>query len=157
MLVNSFPWANKQIKIKMGLAALMCDLTLKKEDYAILDQHLPANKLPLSIRNHPIEAARMIYNLDPTISHEVIQLIELHHEEPDGSGFPAGLTEASIPLLPSMFILGRYFADRLRQENYDQEKLESILKETYDRYSSGIFIQINLALFKLFSVEGRVN
>ncbi|MCA9572552.1 MAG: HD-GYP domain-containing protein, partial [Myxococcales bacterium] len=48
------------------------------------------------IERHPLLAARILGVLDGTQG--VVELVLLHHEYPDGSGYPRGLAGADVPL-----------------------------------------------------------
>jgi putative nucleotidyltransferase with HDIG domain len=49
------------------------------------------------IKQHPTLGARILRSV-PFLSHH-LPIVELHHERPDGKGYPHGLTADEIPLL----------------------------------------------------------
>jgi hypothetical protein len=92
-------------------------------------------------RLHPLHAAQTAQTID-VLPPDVDQIILQHHEAPDGSGFPRGLTANRIHFLAAVFIIGEdlvHFLD-------DGEALETSLKDFLTwgevRYQSGNFKKI---------------
>jgi class 3 adenylate cyclase len=52
----------------------------------------------LPLREHPLEAERVIARLGIPVTPEVIEIIREHHERSDGSGYPRGLSGEEISL-----------------------------------------------------------
>ena len=48
------------------------------------------------VRRHPEEGAKVLRSIE--FQPEVFDMVMFHHEEPDGTGYPRGLTDAGIPL-----------------------------------------------------------
>jgi hypothetical protein len=63
-------------------------------------------------KQHPVQAARVAHQFKD-LPADVELIIEQHHENPDGTGFPLGLKEHEIHPLSLVFILAhRIVADR---------------------------------------------
>ena len=94
----------------------------------------------LSIKQHPIIAARSI--LDPISSIvDVIPIIEKHHENWNGTGYPNKLEGNSIPLESQIvLIIDSYFAllenRPYRDSITEKEAIETILKDSDIKWSS---------------------
>src|SRR4029079_1004073 len=52
------------------------------------------------IKQHPVVGARILRSVPFLEAH--IPIVELHHERPDGKGYPHGLPGTEIPLLASI-------------------------------------------------------
>jgi len=101
-------WSNEATQQKLVLAALLHDYFLEDEIYCILSgddlEHVKGISVSKDYLDHPIKAAefaRKISNLPPDIDNIILQ----HHEHPDGSGFPRGLTASQISPLSAIFII----------------------------------------------------
>lgn len=145
-------WTSESAQMKLGLAALMHDITIDEDIYknSILWNQAasdPMDKSPLVIkyRNHPGDAANLLLtmkNLPP----DVDQIILQHHEAKDGQGFPRGLTSSRISPMASVFIITEDLISYLDDSKDIDAKVVQFLKEKESRYNSGNFKKIFEAL-----------
>lgn len=147
-MIDTFPWKSEQIKIKVGMAAMSCDISLALDDYKEMTKSEESKDWPQHILNHPIITAQKLQEADPTLPSEVIQMIEMHHENPDGTGFPRGVHYNAIPLLPSILIVGGKLIEELDRVNMEVKYLDDILTTIYHEYNKGIFRQSSMGLFR---------
>ncbi len=76
--------------------ALLHDVGKLRVDESILSKPGPLTRAERrKIEQHPIEGERIIAD---SVDAGVAQVVRAHHERWDGSGYPAGLTGAQIPL-----------------------------------------------------------
>ena len=118
---------------KLKIAVLLYDI-----GNTMLPKELLGKKTPLNdddrlyIKKHPVIAARQI--LEP-ISNvmDVIPIIEKHHENWNGTGYPARLSGESIPIESQIIlIVDSYFAlleNRPYRDAYTKEEAIKIIME----------------------------
>jgi len=148
-MIDMFSWRSQQIKLKIGMASMLCNIELTQKDLETINTS-PQDQLPDSLRMYPIHTAANLQKNDPMIPAEVIQMIEMHRELPDANGFPLHLRHTSIPLLPSIFIVAYNFIQELKKNDLDGTKISEILNYIYASYNKGIFHQATLSLFSTF-------
>jgi HD-GYP domain-containing protein (c-di-GMP phosphodiesterase class II) len=106
--------SNDKIYNKLITAAMFMDVDLKtdKEKLVLnLDDSLTdfSRDERNSIRYHATEGARRL-NDRLEFGKDELLLIERHHEKPDGSGFPRGLTSNAMSILQFVFITSYRFS-----------------------------------------------
>jgi response regulator RpfG family c-di-GMP phosphodiesterase len=133
---------------KLVMASLMHDLSVDESLYPDIEEWNKQarnlnDKSPEIVRYrlHPLHASQTAQTID-VLPPDVDQIILQHHEAPDGSGFPRGLTASRIHYLASIFIMAEdliHFLD-------DGEALETSLKDYLtwgeNRYAQGNFKKI---------------
>lgn len=141
-------WTSESAQMKLGLAALMHDITVDENAYndiflwnqAATDAH---DKTPevIKYRNHPSDAANLLLNLKD-LPADVDQIILQHHETKDGGGFPRGLISSRISPMASLFIIVEDLINFLEESDNYEEKIELFVKHRETRYSSGNFKKV---------------
>lgn len=150
LVIEKFPWKSVQVKEKAALASILCDITLKKEDFALLkDHYLTGTELPPHVANHPTEVVNLLGKKKELIPTETMTIIEQHHELPDGSGFPLGIELGRFNQLSTIFIICQRFTEMLFAENFDYNKRSEIITKLQHRYHGRNF---DKALGALISV-----
>ncbi|MEL7799414.1 HD-GYP domain-containing protein [Idiomarina loihiensis] len=82
---------------RIGLGGFLHDLGKVSIADNILKKPTPLSEEEFTIiKSHPSNGARLLA-VHP-LSNLVIKAVELHHERPDGKGYPHGLTSAEIPV-----------------------------------------------------------
>lgn len=133
---------------KLVMASLMHDLSLDENLYPDIEEwNKQAKNLNdrspevVRFRLHPLHASQTAQTIE-VLPPDVEQIILQHHEAPDGSGFPRGLTANRIHYLAAIFIIAEdlvHFLD-------DGEALETSLKDFLtwgeNRYQQGNFRKI---------------
>lgn len=154
-MIDNFSWGNEEIKKKVTLAAILCDMTLTPEDFVILKKSKgDKDRLSPKILNHPLEIAEIIEKHSNFVSAETLTIIKQHHERPQGKGFPKSLNHQSISALTSVYIVAHYFVDRMFDENYideyQKERMQNVVSQMKERFSAGIYKKSWESLNKLF-------
>ena len=106
---------------KLTLAAFMHDVTLKDE--SIVDCETiedaktrnPTESVLDTFSRHPFKVAEMIRQMSE-IPADVDSIVAQHHELPDGSGFPRGLTAKQISPLAMIFMVAHAVAKDVLKE-----------------------------------------
>lgn len=141
-------WTSESTQMKLGLAALMHDLTVEEEVYqdvmlwnqAALDNN-QKNTETLKYRNHPADAAHLLLSMK-NVPADVDQIILQHHEAKDGSGFPRGLIGSRISPMASLFIIVEDLITFLEGSEDLVEKISMFLKHRETLYNSGNFKKV---------------
>jgi len=151
LVIDKFPWKSDQVKEKGALASMMCDMILTKEDFNILREwKINGGTLPDKIRRHPSIIAENLKLNRLIVPQETITIIEQHHEKPDGTGFPHGITGARFNQLSAIFIVSQQFTEQLHSVDYDYSKRLEIITNIKTHYqSSKIFDKAVDALVKV--------
>jgi HD-GYP domain-containing protein (c-di-GMP phosphodiesterase class II) len=102
-------WRAAEIQA-FGLGALVHDLGMIKVPKAILQKTLPLTPQEFAlIKLHPITGTQMLQNF--TLRRESLLMVQQHHENGDGSGYPKGLQLTAIhPWARILRILDSYEA-----------------------------------------------
>lgn len=140
MLAKRFDLPKENID-NLRVAMLLYDIGNTMLPKELLGKKTPlTEEEKLSIKQHPIIAARSI--LDPISSIvDVIPIIEKHHENWNGTGYPNKLEGNSIPLESQIvLIIDSYFAllenRPYRDSITEKEAIETILKDSDIKWSS---------------------
>lgn len=137
LVIDKFPWRSDQVKEKGALASMMCDMILNKDDFnALREWKKNGGPLPDKIRRHPSTIADNLKLNRLIVPQETITIIEQHHEKPDGTGFPHGITAARFNQLSAIFIVSQQFTDQLHSVDYDYSKRLDIIAEIKSEYQS---------------------
>lgn len=140
LMIEKFMWRSATIKEKATLACLLCDVTLKREDFDYLHNQLnKGESLPDHILKHPVVISAMLASKKNYITQETLTIIEQHHEMPDGSGFPHKLNHQRITPLSAIYIVASKFMDELIASKFNYEKRVDILNNLYSTYNIGVF------------------
>jgi putative nucleotidyltransferase with HDIG domain len=96
-----------------SLAALLHDIGKLQVPRTVLHKAGPRTELERRmVRCHPVLGAQLV-QVYPGLA-DLAPIIEAHHEQPDGQGYPHGLTRAEIPFA-ALVIAVASTADSLRQ------------------------------------------
>jgi hypothetical protein len=153
LVIDQFDWKSDLVKYKASLASIMCDMTLSKNDFMALRKwQRDGGELPENIWRHPQEVAEKLKANRLHVPMETINIIEQHHELPDGRGFPHGVTGARINQLSAIFIVCQKFVENLHDSEYNYEKRSEIIEKLQIVYGgSRIFEKAINALVKIVS------
>jgi putative nucleotidyltransferase with HDIG domain len=117
---------------RLTTAAMLHDIGKAKIPLAILDKpgRLTAEERAI-IESHPAVGYQALKD-NPEVSAEIRDAVLHHHEYLDGSGYPDGLTAASIPDLVRILTIADIFAALIEQRAYREptprEQAYEILK-----------------------------
>lgn len=126
---------------KLKVAILLYDI-----GNTMLPKELLAKKEPLtdeerlSIKQHPVIAAREI--LEPISSvNDIIPIIEKHHENWDGTGYPAKISGDEIPIESQIILIVDSYLALLENRPYrkaftKENAIKTILEDSDNKWSS---------------------
>ena len=152
-LCDELKWTTKSSKEKLAFAALFHDIAIKETKLCSLTysddrvlKGMDEDKRKTYFQ-HPIQEAELVKELD-TKYPQVGDIIIQHHERPDGSGFPKGLTHHNIPALSSLFIVAQDYVMRASLSDFKKTPSE-IIEEIAPVYTEGHFKKCLSAMRKL--------
>ena len=146
-MLTKFTWQTQEIKEKLAMAALLCDVTLSQNDLKTLREQDP-DKFSEDLKGHPIAIAELLSQQKDAVSSETLTVIRQHHEKPDGTGFPSGLGHQNIAPLSCIYIVADRFIGLMLKHNFDFQKKDEIVQKLKDDYHQGNFKKSRDALFK---------
>jgi HD-GYP domain-containing protein (c-di-GMP phosphodiesterase class II) len=160
-LASKMEWSSDTTYQKLTLAAFLHDMVLKNNDLAAIQtlEELEQNSKKFSpaeqktYRDHPAlgaEIVRRFHEIPP----DVDLIIAQHHERPDGTGFPRGLTHLRIGPLSSVFIISHdivaYLLSSEQAGNTQNERvLEEFVEKNKGKYVGGNFKKLMTAIPKI--------
>ena len=133
---------------KLVMAALMHDLSVDEGIYPDIDEWNKqarnfSERSPEIVRYrlHPLHASQTAQTIN-VLPPDVDQIILQHHEAPDGSGYPRGLTANRIHYLAAVFIIAEDLIDFLDDGEALETSLTDFLMWGSNRYQQGNFKKI---------------
>lgn len=141
-------WTSDSAQLKLGLAALMHDITVDENAYNdifLWNQAASGNhdKTPevIKYRNHPSDAANLLLTIKD-LPPDVDQIILQHHENKDGGGFPRGLISSRISPMASLFIIVEDLINFMEDSEDIEGKISQFVKHRDGKYNSGNFKKV---------------
>jgi HD-GYP domain-containing protein (c-di-GMP phosphodiesterase class II) len=139
---------------KLGMASILQDSSLDNEKLAKIQGPNDEKFSDLSefekelVLNHTLDASK---NLKGTGSYsdDFIVLLEGHHEQPNGAGFPYKLGHLKISPICCAFILAHDYSHIILTMGYNVESLNEIDKVFPDKYDKGNFRKPLACFFKI--------
>lgn len=144
--VDAFSWGNEEIKEKVSLGAMLCQLNWEQKHFDIFDSDLNHHLLKLL----PVEMAAKLKEAN-IFSKEVIEIVEQAFETPEGSGFPRGIDSMGVGRLPALHIVSAAFIKKLVKHEFDYSKRIQIVEELNSRFTEGQFKQIMEGVGRIFA------
>jgi HD-GYP domain-containing protein (c-di-GMP phosphodiesterase class II) len=149
-LAYQMQWPSSSTYLKLSLAAFLHDISLNSTDLALID-YLPdaessgrfSHQDILALKMHPVKASELSRNFTE-IPSDVDQILNQHHERPDGKGFPKQISGKAISPLAALFIIAHDMVHAM----YKDETLtyQKFLHDRQDYYSVGQFKKIILKI-----------
>lgn len=144
-LAMAMDWRSEGTIYKLSLAAFLHDMPLTNHGLAAIQNMTEfarrkdqfTEQEAREYRLHPVRAAEMARQFQE-VPPDVDIIIAEHHEFPDGSGFPRGLTHKQISPLASVFVVAHELVSAIYSTDRPfimAEHLESVRQ----KYSSGNF------------------
>ena len=162
MTLDQFSWSNTQMKEKVSIAAMLCDITLEPGDF-VEKRKKASNPLALSshIHSHPTDAVKIMTSNSFFASSEILEIVKLHHEGPEGKGYPAGIRFGGMKILPAIFIVSNYFVECLLSEDKSlfenpqmaKTKINKTLDDAKQIYKRGNFLKAVDGLYKALLIK----
>ena len=143
-------WNSPVTYLKLIMASYLHDLPFRDSRLAeakdlpkVGDPGFTAAEIEI-IRTHPTEAAKYFAQFRE-LPAEIDTLIIQHHERPDGTGYPNGLTHTQIHPLSCLFIMAHDLLD-YQLENPGQATLAKFQEVSAGKYTVGHFKKLFTAL-----------
>ena len=140
LLAKRFELSKESVD-KLKIAVLLYDIGNTMLPKEILSKRSPLNKKEKeSIKKHPIIAAREI--LEPISAiNDVIPIIEKHHENWNGTGYPNNLSGENIPIESQIILIVDSYCALLESRPYRiaksrEEALEIIMEDSNSKWSA---------------------
>lgn len=144
-IVLDLKWNSKATFKKVAYASFLHDAFIPNKEVARIsdldskEYKLLSNEYQKIVREHPKMAADLINNLEAFFNDSAVIMIE-HHEKPDGSGFPRGLTSVTISPLSCVFILAHNFIDLVFENgNIQVDSIPHAIDKMRKDYNKGNF------------------
>lgn len=107
---HDFEWASRPLT--PVVAALLMDVGMVSLPVDLLSQHGELSAADRRVvEAHPAAGARLIAGFAPDVK-ETADAVAAHHERPDGTGYPAGLTDERTPTLAKLLNVCDAYAAR---------------------------------------------
>mgnify|MGYP000430453335 CR=1 FL=1 len=155
-ILHNLGWKSDLSRKKLGLASLLQDSTLGNEDLIKIQNSTDPNLQMFTkdeqdeFLTHPIRAAEIARQFQGYS--EVDFVIAQHHEKPNGTGFPFGVTVNKLSAHSCAFILATAFVGRYALSTKKPEDVIKILEELKLEYNVGNFKDPFGALEKTFKI-----
>lgn len=148
-LAAEMEWKSETTYHKLTLASFLHDITLANEDLARLNsmKELGARLLAdpkaftaeeiAAFKQHPAKSAEVAKQFDE-VPPDVDVILLQHHERPDGSGFPRGLTHTWISPLTAVFIVAhdlvQFILEMPKEAPFDEVAIQAFLSKHKEEY-----------------------
>jgi hypothetical protein len=149
-VVNRMTWQSVGILKSIILASLFQNISLESDELAkIVDLGSEEFKAlnerdQTKVRMHSQDAVKMLEAGNDYFPEDTRKMIQNHHEQPNGSGFPRGLDSKQVSLLEGLFIISTNFSRDIlvlgplvNMMTLLQEYNERFNKSTYKRPYQG--------------------
>jgi response regulator RpfG family c-di-GMP phosphodiesterase len=143
-IASRMSWNSDITLHKLTLASMLMDMSLHEVKITDYDEIIDLNTRKEAVdkrkwdlyKGHPFESANFVRKFK-SIPGDVDKLIHEHHEHPDGSGFPRGISFQHISSLGAILIIASSIADHLYLKKDDIDNLSN--KVVYDFLIDGNF------------------
>ncbi|MFN7684685.1 MAG: HD-GYP domain-containing protein [Oligoflexia bacterium] len=154
-IAAAMEWGSKATYAKLNFASFLHDCALDSEDLARIQSlsELESKKSSLNeqtyqrVLQHGLKAADMSKTFSE-VPANVDQILLQHHERPDGSGFPRGLTHTSIAPLSALFIIAHDLVGEIFNKR-GKFSYASFVESRQDLYRMGNFKKTLNAIARL--------
>ena len=142
-LVRSMGWRSDLTRSKTGLASILHDMFLEREEWSTITykDHPHLDDLTeLQKKNfldHPKKAAESSQYFSQYT--DVDFIIEEHHEQPDNTGFPRGINSGKITKVSAIFIIANNFVIQIVINGITASTIQNIIQGFNSLYTVGSF------------------
>jgi len=148
-IASNLEWGSETTFHKLTLASFMHDITLTDErivDCETIEEaasrDVPEAALE-AFRRHPAKVADMIRQMTE-VPADVDSIVAQHHEHPDGSGFPRGITARYISPLATIFIVAHAVAKEVLFHP-DDFSMKTMIDRLSERFPQSTFKKVLIA------------
>lgn len=154
-VAKEMEWGSDATFSKLVLAAFMHDIAVTDPKLAMVNNlrelearkaEFPADQVK-AYHSHPTKAAELVRSMQE-IPADVDQIVHHHHERPNGSGFPRGLSQNYIAPLSCVFIIAHDLTQEILFKG-EQFSLPAFIQEKKPQFPSGNFKKVMAALEKM--------
>lgn len=150
-IISKLAWDSIENRNKLVMSSFLHDVTINSPEFDEGTTGLEERENLVNFKDHPREAVELIKSFEK-IPADVDQIIIDHHEKPDGSGVPRGLTANQLKPLATIFIFSHDVVDAIfevenKQLDFNSKNVLDLLDKGY--YSVGHFKKCYEALEKL--------
>lgn len=146
-------WSSRQTYQKLSMASIFADLSLTQEfeNVACLAGRSVRANLPEVLQkkyfNHPFESAKLYEQIgqDP----DVVNIIQTHHERPDGTGFPKQLDQLRTTPIACIFNIAQELSCHVLTSNESSIPLKNLVGFLDASFTKGHYKRPLAALMKL--------
>lgn len=154
-LAMTMDWKSESTLQKLALAAFLHDMPMTNHELAAVTNltELTRRKAEFTeeeskqYKSHPVkgsEMAKQFQEVPPDVDTIILQ----HHERPDGSGFPRGLSHHHISPLAAVFIVAHDLVSAIYSID-TPFVLEQFIENTKEQYHAGNFRKLHQQLSSL--------
>jgi HD-GYP domain-containing protein (c-di-GMP phosphodiesterase class II) len=151
-IASQMEWGSETTFFKLNLAAFLHDITLTNHEIAAYrslkeleldqDQFKPADVQAFKL--HTVRGAEIARQFNE-IPADVDTIVMQHHEAPDGSGFPRGLSHSYIAPLTQVFIVAHELAQETLRLGKDFS-MSKFVERAKEKYRAGGFKKVMAAI-----------
>ncbi|MCO5143496.1 MAG: HD domain-containing protein [Oligoflexia bacterium] len=140
-LAKEMSWGSESTFTKLVLASFMHDIAITDTQIAKMQTMEEAKSLDderlQEFKTHPSKSAELVRSFKE-LPADVDVIVLQHHERPDGSGFPRGLSHNFIAPLAAIFIIAHEITLRIMVER-ERFSLENYISYAKSAYTQGNF------------------
>lgn len=151
-ILKEIGWDSESTLQKMCLASLFHDISLPDEfiqKITVNDYLSTLSAIDKKIyENHCKESAHLAKNFS-SLAPGIEQVILEHHELPDGTGFPRGLTATHVGALSACLHIADIAANYMWEHDFEMDDVKTRVLEDKEFYSKGFYRKPYDALVKV--------
>lgn len=141
-LLKHTTWDSPDNRNKLVMAGFMHDMSIRKPEFS--ESLFSEESDLMNLKDHTAQTVELLKPLQD-IPEDVFKIIADHHERPDGSGIPRGISGNQLAPLTSVFIFSHDIIDAMLELKNRKEKITfDSVKKFLDQcdYSHGKFPKI---------------
>lgn len=152
-IASQLEWGSDATMYKLNLAAFLHDITLDGQEIAKCATLAEAESGDYKatekeqFKLHPVKAAEIAREFSE-VPPDVDAIILQHHERPDSSGFPRGISHSHISPLSAVFIVAHDMADAILKST-EPFQMSRFADEVTRKYPGGGFRKVAAVLKEL--------
>jgi len=154
-LATAMEWGSKGTFSKLNFASFLHDAALDNDELAQISSTAAIQAVRSSqgdatadlVLLHGLKAAELSRSFSE-VPPDVDQILIQHHERPDGSGFPRGLTHTQISPMAALFIIAQDLVDEIFKKGSDFSYADFI-QSRQETYGMGHFRKLLKAIAKI--------
>ena len=142
MLLNKLNWNNEQTLKQVIFASFFHDMFIPEHLARVKNLNEVATLAEKEEVLAHIKKAGNVLETIRGINNDAHKIITDHHERPDGTGFPHGLTANQIPPLSCVFLISHHIVDYLYDVNFNTSSLADFIQSMQGEWDEGNFKRV---------------